>query len=197
MTAMTEQQYDRLARLLDGEAMDLTDQEKLALDEIASLEADLRGRLDTEIPDGVVSRVGRRLAHATAPAPPVRLRVWWGRRLAVAAALLLALGGAWWLGRLSQTPTPHPQDLVKQDLTDPSRGGNAQWRAEIVAALIEADRDPELEMLAAELSALEAHMVSFPGATEGPKAVDPEIDSLNHDLDAMLREDAKPFLPEI
>ncbi len=94
-----KEQYEQVARFLDGEDVSL-DADTLALtDEIRGLEAAVAGHLDTEAPASVIGRAQRRLRTAMAERPkhsqPIRIAAVGATVAAVAAMILLAFSLLW------------------------------------------------------------------------------------------------------
>lgn len=88
-----ERQYERVARWLDGERLELTPEEHALAEEIRRNERSLARDLPAEAPPAAMQRAERRLHAATAARP--RPWKWIGAGAAVAAgvvALILAIG---------------------------------------------------------------------------------------------------------
>jgi hypothetical protein len=93
MTECNEQQFKRVARALDGQAVDLTPAERELADEIRRMDSDLSGALQTSIGPKTAERARRRMAAALAGGnmrKHVRVAVLSG--VSAAAMIIIALG---------------------------------------------------------------------------------------------------------
>ena len=93
----TEQQYDRIARWLDGEDLRLEGPELQAAQDIRRQEADWGPMLDAPVPAAAMTAARGRLTRAVARRKHHSLRVgaFVGAILAVAAAIVLAVTVLW------------------------------------------------------------------------------------------------------
>ncbi len=86
---LNDEQYERMARKLDGSQPPLTEQEQAAVDEIVRDESWLSGRLDVQVPQRAMSRARNRLAVAVAARPGRSAYIGYVAAVASAAALIL------------------------------------------------------------------------------------------------------------
>lgn len=187
MKDLQANQYERIARKLDGSEEALSDTERAAAEEIRQLEADVQGRLDTAIPPVVVSRVRERLADGLWRRRRfVRLRLFSG--VAAAAGLLLAVAAAYWVHGPASTPTP----MAKT----PTNGGAASavrvsddWHLDATNALLTLNNSADLLTLDREMNALEAGMMA------SSPAADVELDALEREFQDFLADNGTMLLP--
>ncbi len=88
MMDLNDRQYERIARQLDGENVELSDAQRGIADEIRRSERQIGAMLQAELPEDVLQRVGARLAGSTRPRKIIPWRyVGLGIGAAVAAAI--------------------------------------------------------------------------------------------------------------
>jgi hypothetical protein len=177
MNDLETEQYERIARSLDGSDEALSARERRVADEIRHLETALRGALDTRVPAVVLSRARSRLAEAARRRRRVvRFRLFSG--VAAAAGLLLAVAMAYWARGLNSDRTSRPGARVANG---PSGGaaGDA-WTPAVTSALETADRNADLLMLAREMNELEASTVA------AVPSADAELDALERDFGSFM-----------
>jgi len=122
--------YDLVARYLDGEPLELTAEQKALAEEIASDFAVVGPALDAAPPGGMLHRVSARIRHAGRPKARV---LKWRVPLAAAAGLVIAtLAGILWLHNGGNGILP-ADVAVRELLKNPDPG----LRAEIDAAEID------------------------------------------------------------
>jgi len=161
---LREEQYERIARWLDGETVDLSADEQAAAREIRERESLLSERLDVHAAPEVFASVERRVAAKLAR-PRVRW-VWAGAAVAAAAAIVLA--SLWFLRTEDVPPMPAPG----LDLTQATH-------QELFAALQASTDAGELDLVDRDLSELEADVLVIQAATAEDlrlKALEREIE---------------------
>jgi len=168
---MTEGQYERLARWLDGEDVQLTEAEQIAADSIRRDETDLYGRLDATAPRGTMTRARRRMTAALAhPATGIRWRHYAIRAAAsIGAAVLVAAV------------------LLRPTVTDDTLKGLAS--AVPLDAWFNAVEDStiadEIDLIGHELDELEADMLtSLP-----PSLQEMELDAIEQQIEELILEE--------
>ncbi|HAU38786.1 MAG TPA: hypothetical protein DCX07_13850 [Phycisphaerales bacterium] len=161
---LREEQYERIARWLDGETVDLTSDEQAAAREMRERENLLSERLDVHAAPEVFARIERRVGAELAR-PRVRW-VWAGAAVAAAAAVVLA--ALWFLRTEDVSPTPAPG------------GGLAHATHQELFAALHASTDAgELDLVDRDLSELEADVLVIQAATAEDlrlKALEREIE---------------------
>ncbi|KPK44757.1 MAG: hypothetical protein AMK72_11685 [Planctomycetes bacterium SM23_25] len=167
--------------MLDGCDESLTDSERAAVEEIRRLEADVCGRLDTEVPPVVLSRARARLAGALFRRRRIiRLRLFSG--VAAAAGLLLVVALGYW----AREPVSVPRMPAVTKV--PAGPGAAQtWAPDVTSALLRTDRNADLLMLDREMSELETGMMA--------SAPDVELDALERELQDLVVGDGTAVFP--
>jgi len=178
MSNLQTDEYERIARKLDGSDESLTAPEQAAAEEIRRLERDVHGKLDTQVPSVVWSRARSRLAEGLLRRRRVvRLRLFSG--LAAAAGLLLAVAAAYWVRGLSTDPAGRRDAPVANRPAGGAASGDA-WAGVVADVLQTTDRNADLLMLDREMNELEAAMVaSVPSA-------DAELDALERDFGTFM-----------
>ena len=151
----TEEQFERVARWLDGEPVELSAAEREIADAIQRDERRMAAELDVSTPTAAMARARRRATAALAG----RRRRWWPAVAATAAAAAIVLVAISLRG-----PTPP---------IDPP-GGDAVPMEVVLADVGEVDLDllaEEVETLAAEV-----RLSGIPGGSAG--ALDPSVEEL-------------------
>ena len=173
--ALTEEQYERIGRWLDGESVELSANERAAAEEIRGAEAHLAGPMrDVEVPARAMARARRRLVAATArPALRVRFVGIAAGAAAVAAAVVIAL-----LTFLAEPDSRKPDRNQADDQTIPVE----VW----VAAVQQTPGGDDIALLADELDKLEAELAW----SETAQPLDRQIESLARELDQFWLEDS-------
>ena len=167
--SLNERQYERIARRLDGEQVELSAEEQAVAEEIRSGEGVVGQVMEVSVSPRALEQARRRMA-----ARPVRLR----RRIlrfsylsaaAVAAILVLAVTLFW------QTPTKGPSE------------GNGFAAAQYVVPELTA-QDVEIELLASEIDELAAELTlsdSFSG-------LDGSLDVIEEDIERFWLDESLP-----
>jgi hypothetical protein len=172
MKGLSEQQYERVARWLDGERIDLSAQEMAAGGEIRRGEASLVAALGVEMPPQVLRRVQKRIVAELARPAHRPVRIGFVTATAAAAALLLAAG----LFRMAQDPGRAHSRVAEVTVSV----------LELMQALGSPYKDAEMDMLAGQMAELEADVL----ASRNPSSLDLEIDALQQEIDDFILEDA-------
>jgi len=206
---LSEEQYERIARRLDGEAVALSETERAFAEQVRDDETHLRSFLDALPPAGMIPRVHAHVVRAEvrrdeaalaglldADVPPAALDRAYRRvvadlarprrrllRIGAAASAVAVAAGlllAVGLAGLWDAPTPR---------TDPQPVAAAQpVPVEVLSASIQQADDPAVDLLQAELDDLEADLL----AAAPPASVDFGIDHVEQALFDLLLDD----LPE-
>lgn len=159
----TEQQYQRVAQWLDGQAVELTGDERRLADDIRSGEATLYA-LEAHVPPAAMARARRSLIAAAAK--PSRFRLALKYLVGVEAA---AIAGAAMilvtLGVLSQDPPAAPAVST-----------------EVLISAAQKPINPDIQALAERMDQLEADIVSTPTDGEG------DFDAMERDVQGFLRD---------
>jgi len=173
---LNSEQYERIARRLDGETVELTAEEQAAASEIQSGEAALRRSLGEEaVPARALARARRQVRAATGRRFVARARFVGvaAAGLAVAAAIVIA-----WAIRLHGPPAPHARPAVPAEV----------W----AQAIAEPPGGEAIQFLSRELDRFEAELaVSRPPASE-----DWQIDSVQREIDTFWRDEPSVEIPE-
>ncbi len=107
----SETQYERVARHLDGEPIELSTDEQALVDEMRRLEAVAGGTLDVAVPETAVTSARWRLRGELAADRPARTRRgWWVGVVAAAAAVLFA--ASVWMMAPTVRPTGNGDDNI-------------------------------------------------------------------------------------
>ena len=176
MMTDNDRQYERVARFLDGDPIELTDQEREIAEELQGDEAALVGRLDAAPPLGTMGRARRRMqAELARP----RWRAFrYAPRAAVAAAVVAAIFALVWVGIESRSPTPSEGPTLEGNLF-----------AEVYSR---PENDVELDLIAEEVTALETEMLT--SSPESPLVT--ELDTLERSLETFWLHNAAGMLDE-
>jgi len=165
---LTERQSERVARFLDGEAIELTDIERAAAEQFRRDEAALGSMLIAAAPGKAMARARRRMLAATASGRRFFRRLAIGAGAAAAAAILIAAAAIW----LRSSPGGAPEELT--DATE--------LLAEIYG---ESCPDVDLDLLAEELEYLEAEIV----VSRPTGSIEAELDDLERSVEIFWLED--------
>ncbi len=131
--------YELVARRLDGEAVELTAEQRSLAEEIAADSEAVAPALDAQLPPGLLHRV----AAGFRPARPARRALRWGIPLAAAAAVAVAVVLATlWLGGNGPQIVGPTQIAAEDYLRELAKNPDPGLRAEIDAL--------ETELLAAQ-----------------------------------------------
>jgi len=208
---LTERQYERIARRLDGEHVPLDGSERAALGEIADDEAAVGAMLSVTQADAAASirqaarlvevgadeRILSALLDAEAPSEAID-RAWQRTQAALARPQrrLLRLAGA--AGAIAAAAAAvlivslasHPQPAGSRHHASPVDALAAQVPvdAEVYAQSVEADHDPAIRLLAAEIDQLEADVL----ASAAPTPVDAGLDHAERAIEEFWLEE--PFI---
>ncbi len=170
--------YQRVARVLDGELIELTPAEQALLEEVRG-ELGEGQRLDVgPVPPEAMARARRRICAATAGQRQSR----WGQWIAgavSAAAVLLAAVSMWWVRPGELAPRPRTMDLP------------AASPETLVLAL---HSDPETQLLldaAAEVEAIRSDLLISDVPGRQVDTLDRRMDHLDAEMETLL--DADPF----
>ena len=177
---MNDEQYQRIARWLDGADVLLSEAELAAADEIVRGERTLAPLMPADVPHEVLARASRRMT-AELLRPARRL---WIRRAAAAAAAAAAIIV---LAILLNQGTPPPAKL-------PTRAPGvemADMPIETLVEQMEAATRPGVvvELLAGELRSIEADML----VTAEMGGVDLKINAMEDEFDDILLNPAAPW----
>ncbi len=164
MKTLNEEQYERIAGWLDGEAVELSGDERAAAEEIRSDEAHIAAAMEMPAPRAATDRARRRLTAALAH-PKLRWRRvgTFAAASAAAAALLAVL--LWQPG--PQQPTTHAAGTP--GLTDSA----------FIAALEAASAEDEIDLISNDLDEVAADIT----VAAGPAPLEMQIDALEKTLD--------------
>jgi len=206
--SLTERQYERVARRLDGEDIRLDERERAGMEEIAAAEAAVGAMLaatESRAADSV--RRAARLAdlaadeRALAPLleadcpPEATDRAWRKTQAALARPQrrLLTLAGASGaiaaaaaavlvVSLAARQPTAPPRRAASPVA---AKGPHVSADAEAYARSVETDHDPAIRLLAAELDQLEAEVI----ASAPPTPVDAGLDHAEHAVERFWLEE--------
>jgi hypothetical protein len=137
---LTEQQFERIARWLDGQELDLTAPERAAAEDLRRLEAQTGALLDVALPPEAMVRARRRMLQELAGRRRRTLR--WAGVLGAAAAAAAAI-----IVVLSLRPGPPPGDV-------------SQPPPLLLADVPEAPTQGEIDLLDKEVRDLEARLIT-------------------------------------
>jgi len=174
MNAMTEGQYERLARWLDGEDVPLTEAERIAAESIRRQESALGAHLPTPVPPRAFARAEKRLTAALA-GQGARLR--W-RHYAVRAAASLAVA------MLVASVILRPE-LPDRTVNSIARGlpGRVSLDAWLKTVQESATVD-EIDLLGTEVNALRAEVVT----SQPPSVSDLKLDAIQKEIEELWLE---------
>ncbi|HUU58281.1 MAG TPA: hypothetical protein VMZ50_01955 [Phycisphaerae bacterium] len=175
-----DQQYERIAQSLDGEPIELTDEEKSVAEEIRRSERELGTILAATPPARAMIRARRRMQAELAR--PRRARMPSVRYAAVAAAaaaaIIIALAMFWHSARPRHLQIVIPPLPTETLVAEASKVGAAV----------------ELEVLEQEIEALEAEMLST--VLPRPAEMDADFDEVEQEIDEFWMEEPFPGLLE-
>jgi hypothetical protein len=168
---LSEEQYERIARWLDGEEIRLTAEEREAVSDLHRSRAVVAPALDVEVPREAMARAERRLRAALAHPRRRLLRIGalaGGAAAAAAAAIVIAI---------SALHTLPP-------------GGDADGVAKVplevfVAAMQESETEKEMLLLAREMDDLEAEWAALAPIAQADD-MDEELELLRQEIGQLL-----------
>lgn len=162
-----DRQFERIARWLDGEAVDLTGDELAAAERFSRIERSLGGGLDAAAPREALSRAGTRmLAELARPAHGIISLRRVARSAAVAAAAALLIFAL--LADNSGRPTPMP-----------ARAGDDGLLYAMAESFQPSIQNADLDVLAMQMDLLESDITVRRRAS----AEDIRIDELQQDIE--------------
>jgi len=173
MSQWNERQFDRVARSLDGEQIQLTDTERELNDDFTRSESALGGVIETQLPPRAIQRASRRLMAAIHS-----MRLWKRVRLALmsgvsaAAMIVISLG----LVNLMATGSIIPEGDAFAWLFEGPQNREV-WQMP--------EPDPQVLLLAADLDEIETAM-SRPEPAPVPIEF-PQPDGFEQELDEFWR----------
>ena len=203
---LTNEQYERVARRLDGEPVELTPSERSVADEVRRSEAGLAGLLDACPPPAAIDAAGQRAllaqvhADEAALAPLLdadvpREAVARAHRRAVAALArpqrrLMRIAAA--AASVAAAAAVLLVVAVWNEAPGPGPGGGATIASpparvpvEVIVASVAGPSDPAVDLVAGEIDALEADML----ASARPAPVDMGLDQLEQALEDLCVEE--------
>ncbi len=150
--ALNDAQYERIARRLDGEDVRLSEQERLAGEDIRRRQVDLAAMLDVNVPPEVLANARRRMRGALARRTRPRRRSAYLAVVTAAAAVLVAM--LYLNSFIGSKDVEIPAEMLFSELVEPV--------------------SPEVDQLAADIQKLQAHVATHasPGALEA--TLDPD-----------------------
>jgi hypothetical protein len=166
---LNERQYERVARWLDGEDVELAPLERAAAEEIRRDEAAIAIALDAFPPTETRRRAHRRLAAALA-----HPRIGWWRVAAAAAAAAAAVLIV--VAFTRKAPQPQPTPTV---VRPPERLHDE----EPVEALIGLSAEDEIDLLTTDLVELTADIAAAEGPDGRGADIDVQIEVLEKELE--------------
>jgi hypothetical protein len=161
--SLSEEQYERISRRLEGEDISLTGAEREVCQEMLHCEQLLAVAMPADVPGDTLSRVRRRMAAAS------RLRRWAKRAVSavvgVAAALVIGAGTLLW--------TYGP--------TEPANGNGLAFWLEMAAT--ESSETVEIDVLTRAVEELEADVISADVHPQANQQIE-QIEELQRDIDS-------------
>ena len=161
---LSEEQYERIDRRLEGEDISLTGAEREVYQDVFRWEQLLGAAMPTDMPDETLARVRRRMAAAW------RLRRWVKRAASavagVAAALVIGAGALLW--------TYSPTESVN------GGSGLAFWLETVVTESSEA---MEIDVLTRAIEELEADVICADVHSQADEQIE-QIEELQRDMDS-------------
>jgi len=175
MTKWKDEQFDRVARWLDGEQITLADSERELADEFLSNEKALGDAPDVSLPTSADQRAHRRVAAALRGVKRYkRVRLAFMSGVSAAAMIVISLG----LINLMTTGSILSDYDALAWLFDDGEHTEEVWRMP--------EQDPQIALLAGDLAEIETAMFTPEPA---PEPIDvPEVDELDGDMDELWRD---------
>jgi len=189
---MTEQQYERIARWLDGRDVALSDAERRVAEQIRDDETFVGAMADVAPPEAALDRASRRMTAALARPSPWR-RVGWFVTAAAVAAAIIVVAAMLMYGPGPSGPTP--ERIPGERIVIDSPGVPIDVMIREMETRIE-DMEESIrpgmvvEMLAGEFESIETDSVLV---TAGGGTADVEIDALEDELDNILLDPVEPW----
>ena len=206
---LTDEQYERIGRFLDGEAVALDEAQRVVAEQLRSDEARLGERLAVTIPGATLQRAGEQVlianirsdeqalaARLNAPVPPgtfqrvhrrvvaqlarPQRRLTWVTAAAASIAVAAAVLLAVTLWPVRRAPETPVE--IGRDFKPPILRAVP---VEIIAASIAEPEDVAMDLLADEVDQLEVEMI----AAAPPMAMDMGIDQIQRDLEEFWLDD--------
>ena len=193
---LTERQYERIARCLDGEAVALSADEQAACDEIAADQAQLATVLSAPAEasrevlrqTGVLAQIGMQekllgeMLDVDVPQAAID-RAWGRTQTAIARPRRILLR----LGAVAASVAIAAGVLLTLTLIGPQPGGPVAptAQAEAYVASVVAVQDPAIELLAAEIDQLEAEVL----ASVPPASLDIGLDQAERAIEEFWLDD--------
>lgn len=168
-----DQDFEAVARWMDGEPVELTAAQRTLADELAANEAALSGRLDAVLPPVVLARVQARCQSGLAKRAHLAFR--WGLRLAagaVAAAAVAVIAVNFMPRHVG--PVPGASVLSAQDL-------------ESMLHVPGADLDARARLLSAEIADYEVRL-----ALADSNPIDASVSALELDMQEVMAGQGEP-----
>jgi hypothetical protein len=166
MNMLDEEQYERIARWLDGQKLELTAAELAAAEDIRQTEAQVGPALKAPMPPAAVRRARQRMIAAMAQ-PPLRLwRVAAFAAASAAAAVLLATL-VW-----RQAPPPTPPGPTAQV---------ASADRALLAAMEAVAEDDEIDLVEQNLNEVAANIA----VAAAPPRTDSQIERMEKDVEEL------------
>ena len=173
---LNNEQYERIARRLDGQDIQLSGEEQALADALRAQEQYLDTMLPVPVPPEVLRRMDRRLTAALAR-PPHRVR-WIGVAAAAAAAVVIAVLVQVFLNRPEQTPPDPLAGVPTETLFELSTtNGNGELtelakeidelEAENFVSIFSSVDESQIESLEREIEQTSPKEPSPAGANEG------------------------------
>ena len=184
-----DQQYERVARCLDGEEISLTADERRLADEIGRIEVSVGPAMDVNVSAHIIQRALRRrqAAELKRSRRILRFKLAGAGLIAAAAMVLLALSVLW----RPILPPSSGYDVAQQ--TDIPRPRSSVSMMELLSSLeTSSDFDLELDLLAAELDQEEFEIATTPDTGQE----DEEILDMQENIRNFWEEEPWIFLDE-
>lgn len=178
---LREEQYERIARYLDGEPIELTTVEREAVTDLHLCDRELPP-LEVPVPPGAMERARRRLVAAAARPHAGRTRWWAWTGGAIAAAAVVALAVGAWIAWQPKPQTPAPPATA---VTAPANV--------FVAAMEDSDAQSEIAAVQVYVEDMDDDVI-VDRAAPTVEPVDVEIESLEDEIENLLLETG-PILP--
>jgi hypothetical protein len=183
---LNNEQYERIARWLDGEMVSLTDEESAAAGEVRSGEARLRTALGAEaVPHRAMASARRTLRAATGRRVVLRARFIgaFAAGAAIAAALFITL-----VLRHAGPPNTPVGETPGREVA------KADVPVDVWLGALEAPPGGvAINLLCGEMDQFEAELAE----SKPPGAMDRQIDTMQQDIDQFWTEDGSSETPEM